>query len=95
MNVLHDQIRDRITVEAVVDLRDTRCLRVSDSLAVDVRLGSGVIVEGWFAPLDEVGLRYYATARVADRPGEHSADVPGARLDDQSSELGLLDGRPV
>jgi len=42
--------------EAIVDLRDTRCLRILDSLAVDVLLGSGVVVEMRVTPFDEVPI---------------------------------------
>ena len=42
---LRDKICDYATVEAIVDPRDTRCVRVLDSLVVDVLLGSGGVVE--------------------------------------------------
>jgi len=94
LDVLHDQIRDYIIVEAIVDLRDTRCLPILNSLAVDVLLGSGFVVEKWVTPFDEVGFRYYATAMVgAVQPGHYSADALGTYFDDQSSEFGLFDGR--
>ena len=63
----HDQIRDSSMVEAIVDLRDTRCVRISDSLIVDVLLCLGVVLERWVSPFDELGFRYYTTARPGVR----------------------------
>jgi hypothetical protein len=56
LDVLHDQIGDCVMVEALVDLRDTRCVRILNSLVVDLLLGSGVVVEKWVAPFDEAKL---------------------------------------
>jgi hypothetical protein len=46
--VLQNQIRDSTMVEAIVELRDARCVRISDGLIVDMLLCRGAVVEMWF-----------------------------------------------
>ena len=57
LDVLRDRMRDSTTPEAIVDPRDMRHVRISDSLAVDTVLSFGVVVK-WVTPFDEVGFRY-------------------------------------
>ena len=92
MDVLHDQICDSSVVEAIVDLRDTRCVRILDSLVVDLPLciSIGVDTRVLITPFDEVGFRYYATAKGGVQPRHHDVDAPGAGFDDYISELGLF-----
>jgi hypothetical protein len=84
LDVLHNQICDSSVVEAIIDLRDTWCVRILGSLVVDVSLciGIGMDTRILIAPFDEVGFRYYATARGGVQPRHHDADAPGAGFDD-------------
>jgi hypothetical protein len=65
-------------IGAIGDSGNTRCVRISGSLVVDVLLHIGE----WVAPLEGVGLRCYTMAGPGVSPQHCAADAPGAVLDD-------------
>lgn len=67
-------------VEAIVNLRGTRCIRISDSLVVDALLRTSMAVERWIASFDKVRLWCHVTARVRVR--HRDADVPSTGFED-------------